>query len=200
MAKYNLKIKTDLQATYQSGFLPQRNSKQLFYKDSSCRSNLTDFSLNSENRRILRKTDQFSYQTQSLNQFNFNPSVQKQIKTWIKKLGWDFPISSVKKIFTDHMFNTIYIWKNQTNQLVAYSVCYFGSDFSHIAYVFYDPKYANQNLPIRLSLQVSIDSHNQGLKYCYLGRFNSSTGFYKRNLPGFEFYNFDTQKWQKFTS
>ena len=188
MTQFNLNNQQSIELNYQQGLLPQRNQKDFWYQDSSCRSNLSKFNLSSENRRILRKTDNFSFIKTNLNNFKFDLNIQKEIFSWIKQLGWDFPISSVKKIFTNHIFNTIYSWYDENHQIIAYSICYFSNSISHIAYVFYNPKYNHSNLPIRLVLQTIIDSQQLNLQYCYLGRFSIETGFYKRNMPGFEYF------------
>lgn len=189
MANFNLKPNS-IADSYQNGLLPQRNDRNSFYYDTSCRSKLSYSALSSENRRILNKTSQFTFEIINIKDFNYTLDVQKQIFRWIKDLGWDFPISSVKTIFTNHIFNSVYVWKID-NQVCAYSICYFDQSFSHVAYVFYDPKYSHSDLPIRLSLQVIIDSHQQNLSYCYLGRFNPETklGYYKRNFPNFEYFS-----------
>ena len=161
---YNVKNSNSVDQNYQSGFLPQRNDPQAFYQDSSCRSNLVDFKLSSENRRILKKTDQFSYE---LVPIYYNLEIQKQIFQWLKALKWDFPISSVKTVLSQHLFNYLYIWK-KNQKVIAYSVCYFSPQISHIAYVFYDPVYSHLDLPIRLVLQFVIDSHQKNLQFAYL--------------------------------
>lgn len=195
MPKFNIQNQLTPEENYQSGLLPQRNDLNFWYQDSSSRSNLSNnFQLNSENRRIINKTEDFTFELILLKDFSFTPEIQKQIHSWIKQLEWDFPISSVKTIFTNHIFNYVYTWKNNLGQVVAYSICYFSDSISHIAYVFYDPQYSHGNLPIRLVIQTIVDSHNRGLKYCYLGRFSSETGFYKRNMPGFEYFN--NNQWQ----
>jgi len=188
MIQFNLNKNQSIELNYQQGLLPQRNQKDLWYQDSSSRSNLSQFNLSSENRRILKKTDNFSFIKTDLKDFKFDLNIQKEIFSWIKQLGWEFPISSVKKIFSNHIFNVIYTWYDENNQIVAYSICYFSESISHIAYVFYNPKYNHSNLPIRLVLQTIIDSDEQNLQFCYLGRFSPETGFYKRNMPGFEYF------------
>jgi arginyl-tRNA--protein-N-Asp/Glu arginylyltransferase len=175
---FNIKNNLSIEENYNNGLLPQRNDATVFYSDTSCRSNLQNFQLSSENRRILRKTENFKFQKVPI---YFNLEIQKQIFAWLKGLGWDFPISSVKYIFTKHIFNQLYIW-TLDDKVVAYSICYFSESISHIAYVFYNPEFSHSDLPIRLVLQTIIDSHDLGLKYCYLGRFSN----YKRNMPGFE--------------
>jgi arginyl-tRNA--protein-N-Asp/Glu arginylyltransferase len=193
MTQFNLNTTDSIEVNYQNGLLPQRNQKDLWYQESSSRSNLNNFNLTSENRRILRKTENFSFEKINLKDFKYDLSIQKKIFNWIKEIGWDFPISSIKTIFTNHIFNYLYVWKDEKNQEVAYSICYFSDTISHIAYVFYDPKYNHSNLPIRLVIQTIIDSHQAKLNYCYLGRFSPNTGFYKRNMPGFEY--FENHQW-----
>jgi hypothetical protein len=189
---YNQKNNLSLKQNYQNGLLPQRNSKEYFYQDenSSSRVCLDSFSLSSENRRILNKTQDFSFQKIPLTGFEFNNKIQKKISTWVKDLGWTFPTSSIKNVFTNHIFNYLYVWIDKNHEPCAFALGYFDDDFSHIAYVFYNPIYAHQDLPIRLTLQFVIDSSQLNLKYCYLGRFNPNTklGYYKRNFPGFEYF------------
>ena len=193
MTQFNLQNENSIDDNYNAGFLPQRNNKELFYFQTSCRSNLENLNLSSENRRILRKTENFTSEKVLISNFDYNFKVQKEISNWVKTLNWDFPVSSIKNIFTNHIFNYVYIWKNENNEIVAYSLCYISKNISHIAYVFYNPEFAHGNLPIRLVLQTIIDSKDLGLKYCYLGRFSKETGYYKRNMPGFEY--FDNNSW-----
>ncbi|MDD4937835.1 MAG: hypothetical protein PHX34_02340 [Candidatus Shapirobacteria bacterium] len=198
MTKFNIQNHNSIEINYKNGLLPQRNQKNLWYQESSSRSNLKNFNLNSENRRILKKTENFSFKKINLKDFKYNLSLQKKIFSWIKELGWNFPISSIKTIFTSHIFNYLYIWKDENNQEIAYSICYFSNQISHIAYVFYNPKYNHSNLPIKLVIQTIIDSHKANLDYCYLGRFSSDTGFYKRNMPGFEY--FKNNQWLQYNN
>ena len=55
MPQYNIKT-TDIEKAYSLGLLPQRNDPHYFYQDTSSRSNLRNFILSSENRRIIKKT------------------------------------------------------------------------------------------------------------------------------------------------
>jgi len=182
---FNINSQDQISNNYNKGLLPQRNKKNIYYQESSSRSNLEKYNLSSENKRILNKTNEFTYK---LVPIYFDIKIQKNIFSWLKTLGWNFPISSVKNIFTNHIFNYLYIWYDKDNNVIAYSICYFDNTISHIAYVFYNPIYDHSNLPIRLVLQTIIDSKEKNLLYCYLGRFSKDTGYYKRNMPGFEFY------------
>jgi len=192
--QFNLKNNLSPEENYQNGLLPQRNKKGLYYHQSSCRSNLKNFHLTSENRRIIKKTQNFSFKQIPLDKFQYTPLIQKTISSWTKQLNWNFPTSSIKYVFSQHIFNQLYIWQNQNKQIVAYNICYFSPTISHGAYVFYSPKLKHSNLPIRMVLQVTIDSQKLGLKYCYMGRFSTNNGYYKRNVPGFQ--HFINHSWQ----
>lgn len=191
---YNLTSNLSIEEIYEQGWLPQRNQAGYFYTDDncSCRSRLQDSQLSSENRRILKKTDRFSYKLLPLKDFNYTPALQKQLSTWTKTLNWNFPASSIKTVFTNHIFNFVYLWTDnqQPDHICAYTLCFFYENIVHVAYVFYDPIYTHSDLPIRLPLQVFIDAQEKQLKYCYFGRFNPETklGFYKRNFPNFEYF------------
>lgn len=196
MTTFNLGLQNSIDEAYSQGLLPQRNQKDLFYQDSSCRSDLNNLNFSSENRRIIRKTDMFTYKIIPFSEFSYTPSIQKQIHQWVRELKWEFPTSSIRTIFTNHIFNYLYIWYDQSHQVVAYSICYFSANISHIAYVFYNPQYSHGDLPIRLVLQFIQDSQNKNLKYAYLGRFSPTIGYYKRNMPNFEYYQ--NNQWQKY--
>jgi len=185
---YNITNQLTIEQNYQNGLLPQRNQSHLFYQDSSSRSNLSQFQLSSENRRILRKTEGFSFQIIPLSDFDLNHQIQKQIHDWVKQLGWKFPTNSIKTVFSNHIFNHLYIWQNSEKEVVAFSICYFSDNIAHIGYVFYNPQYSHSDLPVRLVLQFVIDCHQKKLTHAYLGRFSDTVGFYKRNMPGFEYY------------
>jgi len=188
---FNITTTQSIESAYSQGLLPQRNQKGLYYHTTSCRSDLSDFHLSSENRRILNHTADFTYQVVPATDFAYSPAVQLQCRQWIKQHGWQFPTSSIKTVFTNHIFNRIYIWHFH-HQVVGYAICLFTDNISHISYVFFDPQYSRQSLAIRMVLQTIIDSQSLGLKYCYLGQYSN----YKRNFPGLQI--FANNSWLKY--
>ncbi len=198
MPIYNIKP-TDIKNAYQSGLLPQRNKKSYFYQDSSCRCSLKGFNLSSENRRIIKNTSKYSCQKILLADFLLDPPTLNQVYLWTEDLGWQFPKSSIKNVITHHIFNYVYIWKHH-DQIIGYAICLVESDFSHIAYVFYNPEYHKLSLPIAMCLRLIIDSIDLGLAYVYLGRFDPDNhiGTYKRNFPNLEVFDYNQNIWQKF--
>jgi len=197
MPNYNLPKPESIENAYSHGMLPQRNDPNLFYRESSCRSNLKNFNLSSENKRIINKTTNFSYTIDDLANFNYTKDIQKRIHQWVKLLSWNIPTTTVRTIFTKHLFNQVYSWYDNTNIPIAYGLCLKTEHIGHIGYVFYDPEYSHSNLPIRMVLQFVIDCQKNNLEYAYLGRFSEENGFYKRNMPGFEYYH--QNSWQKYS-
>jgi len=183
--------KSNLENLYQDGFLPQRQDSEIFYQDPnhpSSRSGLVFKDISSENRRILKHTDRFQYQLLPLNKLTYDHRLQKTLKTMAKDMGWDIKTDSIKTIFTNHIFNRVYVWKLK-DKTVAYALIYQAPSFSHIAYVFYSPQENLKHLTIRIVLQTVIDAQKKGHRYCYLGTFSQDRGYYKRNMPSFEYHS-----------
>ncbi len=188
---YQVLLKTEqgdnLTRVYQSGFLPFRNNKNLFYLSRSCRSNIENFSLSSENKRVLKNTSHLVPKNVSLADFKYTPKVQKACKDWAKGRGWKISTASLKTIFTDHIFNQAIIWKDTTNNnIICYQVLYKNDDLVHTNSVFYDSKYHDVGIGTRVLIEVSKIAHQEKLKHAYMG---TCYAMYKRNIPGFEFFN-----------
>jgi len=85
---YNIQNNLPLEENYQNGLLPQRNSKTSFYQDEnfSSRSDLSLYQLSSENRRIFKKTENFTFKKIPLSEFSYTPDLQKQIFHWVRGL------------------------------------------------------------------------------------------------------------------
>ncbi len=180
--------KDKLEKIYQKGFLPFRNNSWLFYLARSCRSNLKNFRLSSENKRIIKKTQGFDFKIISLNKFDFNFNVQKQCKDWSKSRGWKISITSIKNLFQGDFFNLCQLVKEKDqSQTAAYSIIKEEENFVHWAYVFMNPNYQNSNLVIRMGLEI-IRWAQPRKKFVYLGTCYGKSN-YKRNYPGFEFFN-----------
>lgn len=178
----------DLTKIYGLGFLPFRNNSNLFYLSRSCRSNLANFSLSSENKRVLKNTSHLFAEAFPLSGFDYNASVQKACKHWAKDRGWKISTSSLKTIFKNHIFNTLYVWKDKKNsqKVTGYQVIFQNKTILHTANVFYNPEYYEVGLGTRMLIEAAKNAASNNLSYAYMGTCYSA---YKRNIPGFEFFN-----------
>ncbi len=177
-----------LEKIYRSGFLPFRNQADLFYLARSCRVDLSKFSLSSENKRIIKKTTDLSFEVKDLACFNYTPQIQKQCKDWAKLRGWKISTQSLKHIFKGGFFNQVFVWK-KGNEVVGYQVIFKDSKLIHTAHLFYNPEKGGKDLGMRMLIEATIWGEKKEKRYHYLGTAYGGTGFYKRNLAGFEFFN-----------
>lgn len=188
-----LKEEGDLVETiYNCGFLPIRHLPNIFYLSRSLRVNLSGFTLSSENRRILGKTEEFEADLVPLTDFNYTPSVQKMCKDYAQeKIGPGvFSSQSIKNIFTAGVYNYVFVFKKIANSsMVGYAICYISSNLVQYAHCFYKVDYINQNLGARMMLQAIIWAKKSNKKYVYLGTGYQKESLYKTEFKGIEFFN-----------
>ena len=175
-----------LEKIYDQGFLPFRNNQDLFYLSRSSRSVVDKYELSSENKRIINKTENFTFEFSPIDDFEYSPQVQKACKEWSKSKGWGISTISLKKLFSGSYFNLILISKHD-GIVAGYSVIHQGSGFLHWAYVFINPEFERSGLVIRMGLEVIKNAKEAESKYVYLGTCYGNNN-YKRNYPGFEYF------------
>jgi hypothetical protein len=175
-----------LENIYGQGFLPFRNNQDIFYLSRSSRSIVDKYELSSENKRIINKTENFSFEIISNKDFEYSPKIQKTCKEWSKSKGWKISTVSIKKLFTGSYFNLALTAKLDSTH-AGYSVIHQEASFLHWAYVFIDPEFDKSGLAIRMGLEVIKYAKETGAKYVYLGTCYGNNN-YKRNYPGFEYF------------
>lgn len=177
---------------YESGFLPIRNLPNVYYLSRNIRINLDEFELSSENRRILKKTEDFESDLIPLSEFAYNFEVQKFCKNYTEqKLGKGlFSTVAIKSVFTNKIFNYVFIFKEITTQkLVGYAVCFISGKLLQYAHAFYDLTYFQENLGARMMLEAVLWAKKSGKKYVYLGTCYEKNALYKTGFKGVEFFN-----------
>ncbi|MCL5090744.1 MAG: hypothetical protein M1514_01905, partial [Patescibacteria group bacterium] len=75
----------EIEKIYQNGFLPIRNKPNVYYLSRNVRVNLSEFELSSENRRILKKTEDIESDLLWLHEFSYTAEVQKFCKGYSEK-------------------------------------------------------------------------------------------------------------------
>lgn len=177
---------------YDSGFLPMRNLKCVYYLSRSVRVNLSAFELSTENRRILRKTENFEANLVPLLEFEYSPQIQKMCLEYAKlKFGEKvFSSQSVKNIFQGDIYNHIFVFKEiSTQRKIGFAVCFILGDIIQYAHSFYDTRFINENLGARMMLEVVDWAKRNGKKFIYLGTCYEQNALYKTEFKGVEFFN-----------
>lgn len=178
----------DVADIYARGFLPMRNLPGIYYLCRSVRVDLEKFSLSSENRRILRKTEGLSFESQGLH--ITSPAVYELCKRYLESRFGNKCVSSagLKSIFGGRIFNRVFVWKDGQKE-VGYAVCFENDDLIHYAHAFYEPEYAGKNLGARMILQAVMTAKETRKRYAYLGTCYNQSAFYKLEFSGVEFFN-----------
>lgn len=177
---------------YNNGFLPIRSLPEVYYLCRSVRVNLDKFELSSENRRILKKTEEISSKTMSLNEFSYTPQIQKFCKDYtVGKLGKDvLPASAIRAIFTSGVYNSLVEFKQTVEQkTIGLAVLYTSSSLVHFAHSFYDIEYPNKDIGARMMLEAILWAKNNGKRFAYLGTCYQESVLYKTQYSGVEFFN-----------
>lgn len=185
---------------YGQGFVLTRILNEM-HQVKSLRVDLTNFQLSSENRRILRKTENFQVRVESLPLRNYDWRIHKiGVEFYRQKFGQNvFSANKIKELIAKSEksnFNCLIICRDQkTNQDIGWCIGFYNNHIFHYAYPFYDLKYVKENLGIGIMLKTLLWAKEQGMKYFYLGSVWDKKANYKLQFSPAEF--FDGKGWQE---
>jgi len=176
---------------YNAGFLPMRNIPGVFYLSRNVRVNLANFELSSENRRILNKSESFESRLVPLNEFDYNPKVQKLCKDYAnERLGGIFTSASIKSIFSGKVYSHVFVFnKKENKQEAGYAVVNVTNKIVHYAHSFYDISFLPENLGARMMLEAVVWAKENSRNYVCLGTCYEKSSLYKTEYKGVEFFN-----------
>lgn len=184
---------------YNQGYLFTRKSKGVMNQTRSIRIDLDRFKLTSENRRILKKTEDIGLKTYDLPIEDYNWSIGKTAKDFYDtKFGAGiFSANKMKELLTTkHNFNLMLKYSSIKILDIGYCICYANREVLHYSYPFY--KISNiqyPNIGISMMLKAIIYAKEAGKKYVYLGSAQRPTDTYKLQFEGLEW--FDGEKWNE---
>lgn len=182
----------EVEKIYDNGFLPIRSMPNVFYLSRNVRVVLDKFELSSENRRILKKTENFRSDLIPLSEFTYTKEIQKFCKDYTEqKLGKGlFPAAAIKSIFTGKVFNHVFVFKEiPTQKSIGYAICYISKNILQYAHAFYNLDYLKDNLGARMILEAITWADKNNKKYAYLGTCYEPSALYKIEFKGVEFFN-----------
>jgi arginyl-tRNA--protein-N-Asp/Glu arginylyltransferase len=177
---------------YDSGFLFTRIEKGIMHQTRSVRVDLDKFELSSENRRIIKKGDDISFEICEIPYQKYDWKIGKIAKDFYdKKAPGDFSVNKIKEIITtNHNFNTLINFSNK-----GYVICYINNNMIHYSYPFYDLENSSKDMGMIMMTKMISEMKTRGLKYFYLGSLQRSTDVYKLQFSNMEW--FDGTKWSE---
>lgn len=219
--KWNEKIISDfsdesISRMYNDGYLFGRTGHGEMYQTRSIRIDVSMFELNSENRRVLRKTEDVKLVVKPLPYADYSWEVGKVAKDFYDtKFGkGTFSANKVKELLTDaekSNFNRLFQYVIPTeversrdlstplhsaqDDVVGHAICYENGDMLHYSYPFYALDTENKNLGMGMMLKAIAYAKECGKTYVYLGSFSRPTDTYKLQFTGLEW--FDGKTWQE---
>lgn len=186
----------NINTLYNEGFLFTRIKKGKLAQTRSVRIDLSKFKLSSENKRILRKTEDIELNISSIPYTNYNWKIGKMGKDFytIKFGGGTFSANKIKEIITDKNksnFNKLFVYHSPTDNKkeIGFCVCYENQQILHYSYPFYNLKSEISNTGISMMLRAIMYASETGKKYIYLGSAKDEKAKYKLQFEGLEWFD-----------
>jgi hypothetical protein len=178
---------------FNRGFLPSSREMDRFYLCRHVRIGLGQFRPSSENRRILRKGQDFTAQLIARSEFDYTPARREFCKTYADiRFGKD--VMSYERL--DALFNgkitshVLVITHVPTGSEAGLATLYLeGNTMAYYYYSFYDLAYYSQNLGIFMMTSAVALFAERGFRFLYLGSCYRENALYKTQFAGAEFFN-----------
>jgi len=182
---------------YNKGFVFVRKAPNQLEQTRSLRIDLSNFTLNSENKRIIKKFSNFDITniTLPIELKNYDWNIHKMGKMFYKEKFDNVKFSAVKikqLLTTNNSFNILLVYKVSDN-IAGYCICYQGKNILHYAYPFYEFNKHPKNLGMMMMINSILYAQNKNLKYIYLGSVKNKSDLYKLQFKSIEW--FDGFKW-----
>lgn len=180
----------NIEAVYNSGFVFTRLGKGVIQQTRSARINLLNFRLSSENRRILKKGEDFKMEKYSLPYPDYFWEIGKIGKDFYNARGAEFSANKIKELITDFgksSFNSFLIY-TKAGEEFGYCIGYESDNIFHYSYPFYKLN-ASKDMGLIMMLMAIMKSVEEGKEYFYLGSLQRSGDIYKLQFSGLEWFN-----------
>jgi arginyl-tRNA--protein-N-Asp/Glu arginylyltransferase len=195
----------NINSIYNDGYLFGRAGHGEMYQTRSLRIDLSKFILSSENKRILRKTENIFLESHPLPYASYHWSIHKLGHDFYsKKFGEKtFSANKIKEIMTDKEksnFNIVFIYSPSPlkgegwGEVKGYCITLETDELIHYCYPFYDLDKSPANMGLGMMIKAIVYAQENNKKYIYIGSFSRPTDIYKLQFTGLEW--FDKKNWQ----
>ena len=188
----------NISAMYDRGFVFTRLGKGIMHQTRSCRIDLEKFSLTSENRRVLKKTDDISIVLKKLPLKEYNYQLGRDAKYFYDtKFGpGTMSVQKVKEMLTDPLksnFNGFLVYPRLGSEL-GYAIVRDEPSLLHYSYPFYHIDISPKDMGLGMMTKTIQWAKENSKKFIYLGSLQRPTDTYKLQFEGIEW--FDGKTWK----
>lgn len=182
----------DVARIFEAGFLPSSRLLERFYMARQIRISLRDFKLSSENRRVLRKAAEITFELLPRARFEYTEQRRQQFKEYADiKFGLNvMSYDRLDELFHSPLASHILQFRTPSGEdagtvvlfLHEYSVAFY-------YYAFYNLALRERNIGLYMMTTAANCFAESGYKNLYLGTCYSEKALYKTQFSGAEFFN-----------
>ena len=192
-----------VEQAYDNGFVFTRKGRGVMNQTRSLRIDLSKFELSSENKRVLKKTEDLILSASPIPYAEYGWSIHKMGKEFYeKKFGEKtFSAQKIKELITDKdksSFNKLLVYKLK-DEFIGYCIALETKNILHYCYPFYNLQPITYNLQPNIGMGMMLGAvmwaKENGKKYVYLGSYQRPTDTYKLQFSGLEW--FDGNEWEQ---
>lgn len=178
---------------FTKGFLPSSPEFERFYLCRQVRIDLNCFELSSENRRIVRKSENMEFRLIPRSQFEYTKKWRKFCKTYADiKFGKDvMTYERLDSLFNSKIVSHLLVFTDtKTKKDVGIVTLYLEKkSLAYYYYSFYNLNYYVHNLGMFLMTSAVDYFSGSDFSHIYLGTCYSRNSLYKTQFKGAEFFN-----------
>lgn len=191
----------NINSLYNKGFCFTRIDRGVMHQTRSLRIDLSKFELSSENKRILRKTEELELHITPLPSSDYHWSIGKMGKDFYQQKFGDgtFSANKIKELMTDETksnFSTLFSYTVE-NETLGYCIARETDEMIHYCYPFYDLSKSPKDMGLGMMTRAVVFAKEQKKKYLYLGSAQRPSDTYKLQFEGIEW--FDGEAWSTHT-
>lgn len=177
---------------FEKGFLPSSRNLDRFYLCRQVRIHLAEFSSSSENRRILRKGDGFTYKLVPREQFDFSNERRDFCKRYAdQKFGKDvMSFERLDSLMSSPIVSHLLVFNDKDGKEIGFVMLYIeGKNLVYYYYSFYDLDYFGRNLGMFMMTSAVIFFAEAKYEHLALGTCYKANALYKKQFKGAHFFN-----------
>ena len=147
--------------------------------------------MTSENRRIAKKSENISLETEKIPYEKYDWQIGKLAKDFYDKRNAVFSANKIKEMLTDKEksnFNKLLVYSEE-NKSIGYAICFETKNISHYSFPFYTDESREPSRGLGMMTMAIERAKQLGKKYIYLGSIQRPSDTYKLQFKGGEWFS-----------